>query len=140
MVSTSSGKLPSKIFSSVRITGCLQRWNDCGTLSRARWQPGQGYKWDLLRMSEDHFLFSSLSCRTVSIFHARCKFCFLPLPVALSLSLCVFFLTLSHCLYRMFKCTPANVRGPLFVYSLPCHTVFTECLSVLSYLSCMMQI
>jgi hypothetical protein len=54
LVSTSSGKLTSNIFSSVRMTGCLQKWKDCRSLSWARWQRGRGYKWDLLRMPEDH--------------------------------------------------------------------------------------
>ena len=111
--SISSGKLTSKIFSSVRTTGCLQRWNDCGTLSRARWQRGRGYKWDLLRMS-DYSLFVFFltlwncpyrvffNCTVLSFMHDAIFVFFL---YALSLSLFVFFLALSHRLYRMFKCT-----------------------------------
>jgi len=100
VVSTSSGKLTSKIFSSVRIKSCLQKWKDCRSLSWARWQHGQGYKWDLLGMSKVHCLF-------------------------------VFFLTLSHCLYRLFMCT---TRGPQFVCFIPypVRTVFTDCFCVLS--------
>jgi len=50
--------------------------------------------------------------------------CFLPYPVTLSLQIVyVYYPKSTVCLF----------------YSLPCRTVFTDCLSVLSYLSCTMQ-
>ena len=132
VVSTSSGKLTSKIFSSVRIKSCLQKWKDCRSLSWARWQHGRGYKWDLLGMSEDHCLFVfflTLSNCPYRVF--KCTICecprttvclFIPYPIALSLqivyvyhSLIVLFLTLSHCLYRLFMCTTRRAQFVCFI-------------------------
>jgi hypothetical protein len=68
-------------------------------------------------------LFSSFTCRSHCL--QVCLFSSLPCHTVFT-----------ECLSVL----PANVQGPLFVYSSPCRTVFTECVSVLPYLSCMMQI
>jgi hypothetical protein len=87
-------------------------------------------------LTPSHCLYRLLMCTVISFMHDA-NFVFF-LYLSHRLSICLFSSLPCHIVFtECLSVLPANVRGPLFVYSLPCRTVFTEYLNVLPYLSCM---